>query len=405
MRPILAISLLVACKGDKDDPIEEIAPAVEDDRCAIGLSDPELVAAIETALSTGIGGDPDRIPAAHGVVFGIASPELGMQIQAFGFADVDDTVAMNEDAVFDIGSIQKNFRWTLLHHLAEQGLLDIDGEVNDVLANPTMEGVTFRQLAMHNSGLLHWDDTPDLMATAFGDLSHTFSYEEIMDFLTDGGTSRAEPGSGFWYSNYGPVIAGEAMATVMGTDIMSLTRSETIEALDLRNTSFQSYDGTPEKLAEGFWADDTEHTWTDDAGDARALSSAAGGLLFSNACDLLHYSQAVFHDEDYITTATAADMLASEIPWVTPEGDGVGTIYSGFQSFLPGIVGHLGSSQHGHSSTVMHRTADGTSFVVLANVASDTVPEWYDVDSGQIIVLPGDEFTTQVALMIAASEF
>jgi hypothetical protein len=38
--------------------------------CQFGLDDTALAAAVETAMSTSFNGDPDRTPAAHGMVFG-----------------------------------------------------------------------------------------------------------------------------------------------------------------------------------------------------------------------------------------------------------------------------------------------------------------------------------------------
>jgi CubicO group peptidase (beta-lactamase class C family) len=325
-----------------------------------------------------------------------ALPDGTMQVQAFGYQDVEHTVPMTEEAVFDLGSIQKNFRWTMLHHLAEEGELDIEADVDSIVTEMELPA-TFRELSMHNAGLKHWTDTPELTVDVFADPSAVYSFEQTISYLGDD-PFVANPGRKFHYSNYGPRIAVEAIERTTGQGIDELTDERVLVPFGMENTWPQ--DGThPDNLVDGWWTDDSDHTWGDDPAHDKAFASAAGGLLFSDACDLLRYAQGVFHDPSYISNETLLQMLQSPI-----KGSG-GRVFAGFTSFAPEVMaGHFGSGQHGHSSGYMTRFTDGASLVVLTNAAPDGVPDDPHTDA-ENDARPGDDYNTVISVMVATFDW
>lgn len=386
---------------DTGRPEPDTGPDDPPPTCQQNFSDPQLAADIAAAFA-GSWGEPARATNASGIVVGIASPTFGYQVQAFGFVDPAHSAPMTADAVFDIGSIQKNFRWTLLWHLAEDQTngIDMDAPVNDYIDSPPMPDATLRQLSMHYAGLRHWKDTPDFEGDAVTELNRIFTYDEMMDYLLgDGGPFYVAPGTQFHYSNYGPLIAGQIMEDRTMTPINELTQEMIIGPLGLTHTTFQGPGTTPPaNLTPGFWADGTPHTWTDQYENTNAFSTAAGGLIFSDACDLLRYSQAIVFDPDYIGPNTFVDMFSQSTPIYDDEGVSTGDSFAGFQSIHPNLAGHLGDGQHGHSSSFMFRLSDGTSIVVLANVAGDDVTGLDE--EGNEIVIPGDHYFMQIVLSL-----
>jgi len=392
LRAALTLLALAACAPDdagSDPPVEDTGVngdggdggdgGAPESACAEGRGNAALAERLEQALAAST---------ASGAVVGIATAD-GLRVQAFGTLGPDTDVAMSSSAIFDIGSIQKNFRWVLLHRLAEAGELSIDQHVNDHLSSPELPDVTYRHLTMHTSGIMHWDET-DFPVAAFEDLSREWRYEETIEYLT-GATGGPwmpdfEQGVDFHYSNYGPLIAGRAVEELLGSDVRELTDEYILSPLGLDATTHQAYDDQPARLVDGFWADGVEHDWTDDYDDTMALSSGAGSLLYSDACDMRRYSQGVFEDEQFLTGETIDDALARQVDWVLPDGTDVGEFAAGFGSFVlfpEGLWGHFGSGQHGHSSVFMHRISDGATFVVLTNVAAD---------GGEELGRPGDYF-------------
>lgn len=404
---------------------EEVDAATPGPKCVAGLGNPAVEAAIETALeklrARRLAPDDPNSPLLQlgGVVVGVATTDGGYRIQAFGTSKPNGAERLPAEAVFDIGSIQKNMRWVLLHRLAELGHLKLDDPVQ--VDHLDLPGVTYRDLTMHVSGLRHWDDTPDF-PQVFQHMTDEYTFASMAQMLTNAGGPLMETpflGAPYRYSNYGPLIAGRAAELLFaGSDVTvrSLTREMVFEPLGLTQTTFQGYEPRPARLTPGFWADGQPHHWTTqdgaggDGGDrAMGLSSAAGSLVYSNACDLLRYAHGVFVGNDVVDATTRADIFDSaHVATITHVHEGqsipIGTTRSGFVSLnyspdlgVLGLWGHFGSSQHGHSSAYMHSLKEQRSFVVLANVASDTVPT--DPFSGELQW--GAGFQVQMDVMAA----
>ena len=78
---------------------------------------------------------------------------------AYGFADLEQRVAMSLDSLQNIASVSKTFAATAIMQLMEAGLIDLDADVNEYLAftvrNPYYPRVPIsaRQLLTHTSSL------------------------------------------------------------------------------------------------------------------------------------------------------------------------------------------------------------------------------------------------------------
>lgn len=75
--------------------------------------------------------------------------------KAFGLADVEKQVPVDEHTVFEIGSISKQFAATLAILLEERGRLKLDDPIQNYIANLPSEwyGVTIYHLLTHTSGI------------------------------------------------------------------------------------------------------------------------------------------------------------------------------------------------------------------------------------------------------------
>src|SRR5262245_25706651 len=82
-----------------------------------------------------------------GVAVVAARPDGSVE-QAAGLANVETGETLSPGHRFRIGSVTKLFVAPLVLQLAEEGLLDLDGD-----AGPVADGITIRQLLNHTSGL------------------------------------------------------------------------------------------------------------------------------------------------------------------------------------------------------------------------------------------------------------
>ncbi len=383
-----------------EDAVVDAAPPPDPptiQTCTVGLDDRDIIDAIEMELAQ-LRSEPVNGGGNHkigGVVVGLAAPGLGLRVQAFGTTAPEGDVALTEGAIFDIGSIQKHFRWTLLHLLAARGHVDIDAPVDQYLPEPLLGDKTIRDLMSHATRLKDWDEVGlPFYSVAFGDPEHEFSYAEMIGLL--GGSPFIQPAAypgGYRYTDYGPLVGGRAAeVAVFGVEgsegqVQALTQDHIFTPLGLEDSSFQHPASTPAALTPGFWANGEPHTWATPPRSRAAISTAAGGLIFTNACDLLRYGDAFFEDPNFVSESALEDILDpskrvrmgeyingnhTEIGW---SGAGTQSYDSLYTAGVEGLWGHTGSSQHGHASAMFHlRDLDAT-FVVLANVADNTVLE------------------------------
>jgi CubicO group peptidase (beta-lactamase class C family) len=94
-----------------------------------------------------------------GVACGLYAPDRQIWRGGFGWASVDRRIPMRTTSIQNIGSISKTFVGTAIMQLAEQGRINLDGDVSDHLGfelrNPAWPRlpVTPRQLMAHTSSL------------------------------------------------------------------------------------------------------------------------------------------------------------------------------------------------------------------------------------------------------------
>ena len=79
---------------------------------------------------------------------------------AVGYADLETGVALSETTRMRIGSVSKPVTAVLALRLAEQGRLDLDGDLTDAipeLVEPEGGAITPRHLAYHTAGIRQYD--------------------------------------------------------------------------------------------------------------------------------------------------------------------------------------------------------------------------------------------------------
>lgn len=350
--------LTVSCKKESSRPRAAVALA----KCAAGMP-----VGVDTAIQTALAAHPDTA----GVVVAIYHPNYGYIQKAYGLEHRALARAMTTNHLFDIGSVMKNFRWVVMHKLANAGSLNLTDNVNTHVASPVLPGRTIKHLMHHSSGMI---DIPEsnFIADVSANPTSTYSYNDMMTFLsgssgagyTSGLTDVFNVGVDHRYSSFGPLIASEAALAVTGKGMRQLIDEMILTPLGLDQTTFISFESKPANVAQGYDDAVTEMNAMSDYADTQGYSSGFGGLMYSSACDLARYTNNQFNNASFLSAATVNAMTTDFIS--------SGAVDIGLGVFRYGLWGnfwgHLGSSIHGHSSAIAHRTADKLSIVVLANI-------------------------------------
>ena len=143
---------------------------------------------------------------------------------AVGFRDPADTLPLEEDCVFDLASVSKQFTAAAVMLLRRQGLLDLDDEITRFFPQIPYKGVTVRHLLNHTGGLPDYMDWVDKTAKAAGSIPDN---SVIVRFLCECGEPAVfAPGEKWEYSNTGYCLLAEIVQKAAGVPFEDFLREK-----------------------------------------------------------------------------------------------------------------------------------------------------------------------------------
>ena len=196
-----------------------------------------------------------------------------------------------EDIIFEIGSISKVFAGILLAVMIEEGRIDPDRPLSEVISDltGTQPWLTPNRLATHNAGLprLHIPYWKALLLPVADDPYADFSREDLFEWVRSWRRSSAPKAKANSYSNLGFGLLGEALATLEGRDYGDLLREKVLDPMGLKDTSAELAGDRAHRFAQPF---DTRGRpvapWT-----FKAI--AAAGALRSTPADMARFAKRV----------------------------------------------------------------------------------------------------------------
>lgn len=202
--------------------------------------------------------------------------------------------AAKPDSVFEIGSVTKTFTALLLAQMVEQGKVQLDTPVRELLPAGTVEKpksgaeITLLDLSDQHSGLPRLPDNlkPADMKNPYAD----YDAKKLYAFMSQHGVALP-PNAPFLYSNLGVGLLGQALANRAGMSYADLLRQEVTGPLGMHDTGIAL---TPEMRTRLIAGHDGQHRpaqpW-----DLDALAGAGG--IRSTAADMLTYLEAQLHPD------------------------------------------------------------------------------------------------------------
>ena len=211
---------------------------------------------------------------------------------AIGFCDIEGKLPMQEDSIFDIGSVSKQFTAAAIMLLRREGLLDLDDDITSFFPEISFQRITIRHLLTHTSGL------PDCFAWIIKTAKEEHTIPDngiVIRFLTESGKPLDfAPGERWAYSNTGYALLAEIAAKVSGMPFAEYLKKKLFDPAGMTSTSLchRIRDGLAIKnLACGIsfenreWVLAERSAWKD---VAILLDGSEGdGFVKSNVFDLL----------------------------------------------------------------------------------------------------------------------
>ncbi|QLH81990.1 serine hydrolase domain-containing protein [Halosimplex pelagicum] len=226
-----------------------------------------------------------------GATVAIVSGDTPSLTKGYGAADVDADVPVRADeTVFRGGSVGKLVTFTAVMQGVEQGVLDLDTDVNSYLGDSTVtvpdtydDPVTLRHLGTHTAGFESTLD-PDIVADPA-------ALDSLEALLTNQQPSRIRPpGELVGYSNYGAGLAGHVIAEAHDTTFEEYVQSEIFEPLGMTRSTFAQPvpDDQPGNLAAPHVRDGESFLVADDV----YINMRPAGSLSATATDMAAFMSA-----------------------------------------------------------------------------------------------------------------
>ncbi|MDQ2852398.1 MAG: serine hydrolase [Actinomycetota bacterium] len=295
---------------------------------------------------------------------------------ATGVLNMDTGYPATTDSVFQIGSISKVWTTTMVMQLVDDGLLDLDTPVIEVIPELRLidqdvaKKVTMRHLLTHTSGI----DGDVFTDTGRGE----DCLEKYVDALRD--VVQNHPlGATFSYCNSGFILAGRVVEVLTGKTWDQVLRERIIEPLGLTHTSTLPEEAILGRVAIGHVSPDPKKApqVTSTFLMPRALGPA--GLITATANDVTLFARMHLRDgkgpdgTQVLSAKSAASMQKHqvELPDKYTLGDSWGIGWIRFKWDGEPLYGHDGST-YGQNAYLKVLPSQGLSVALLTNGGHST---------------------------------
>lgn len=231
-----------------------------------------------------------------------------MRRQAVNLASLDTASAVAPETRFPIASMTKSFTAALVLGLVDEGQLDLDQTLADLLPDFDVSysgEVTVRHLLQNRSGIPHYIEIPGWFDT---EVKQAFTDETFLEAL-EALEPKFPPGSDYLYSNVNYYLLARIVDRHCGMTYEACLRSRILDPLGLSETG-QIY-ADPSALATSYLRDE------DGAYEIIPVTNPAlfrgTASLYATIDDLGTWGQAVLDGAVY-SDAAAAEAFNADTP-------------------------------------------------------------------------------------------
>ncbi|MEP0393105.1 serine hydrolase domain-containing protein [Erythrobacter sp.] len=276
---------------------------------------------------------------APGALIHIRKGEADFTVTA-GLANTQTGQEMPADAPLRIASVSKIYTAVVIHTLINQGRLDLDAKLVDLLPSSVLDSVpnaseaSISQLLYHTSGI---PDYYDVRSYLFEDWEQPISLERMLPHVRRMDATGA-PGESYVYSNTGYLYLGAVAEAVTGQPLGDLIANSVSEPLGFDSTYYTVRQVSDEDI-HGYgtyfqpWKDATIY-WEHSGPDSGIMAPA------SEVAQLL---KSLTFEDGALNTEIGSSMLEAMVEHTPRQAQGLGieTITSRTGEMM---IGHTGSA-------------------------------------------------------------
>ena len=318
-------------------------------------------------------------------------------LKGYGKADLELDVATPERAVYEIGSVTKQFTAAAVMQLVEQGKLSLDDDVTKHLPSYPTQGqkVTLRRLLDHTSGIKGYTELQE-----FGAIATRALPRDTLVALFSTRPFDFAPGAAQAYNNSAYFLLGLIVEKVSGQSYAAYVKEQLFARAGMADSRYCSNDEVVQRRAHGYQpgpggaglrrASYMDHTWP-----------YAAGSLCSTAGDLVAWTQAL-HGGRILGPATYRQFLTpGRLDDGTPLRYAMGLVVN--DSIAGHAAIHHGGDIPGFSANLTYLTGDSTTIAVLMNTGGPVRPD--AIAQAIVVALLGDRTPKPLAWKGRAADY
>jgi CubicO group peptidase (beta-lactamase class C family) len=289
-----------------------------------------------------------------------------LALKGYGFADLEFDVPTPDRAIYEIGSVTKQFTAAAILLLQERGKLSLDDTITRYLPFYPTQGhtITLRRLLDHTSGIKGYTEIPE-----FGSIVMRMEPRDSLVAIFSKKPFDFAPGEGQIYNNSAYFLLGLIIEKVSGQSYADFVQRNLFDPAGMRDSRYCSEREIIKRRANGY---DMSATGLQRTAYLNHLWPYAAGSLCSTVGDLVAWNRAI-HGGRILSRASYAELT-------TP-----GTLNDGTRLryakglVLHSVAGHRviehGGGINGFLSAASYFPDSDAIIVVLVNTAGPVSPD------------------------------
>ena len=281
--------------------------------------------------------------------------------KGYGYRNAVDKIVNNEQTIFQLGSITKQFTSAIILKLQEEKKLSVSDKLSKYFPGyPKGDSVTIEHLLTHTSGIYSYTNDPNFMAN---EVSKPASRDKMMALFRDKPFDFS-PGTSWNYSNSGYSLLGYIIESVTKKPYEQAVRNYIFTPLGMKHSGFDFTNLKSKEKATGYFKLDDKEIVPAPIVDSTVSYSA--GAIYSTTGDLLQWHNAL--QKNKILSKAQQEKAYTPVKNKYGYGWGIDTIEGKRK------VAHSGGI-HGFTTNISRVPEDDVCIVLLSNASNTTLGE------------------------------
>ncbi len=281
--------------------------------------------------------------------------------KGYGLRDAASGARHNEESVYQIGSVTKQFTTAIIQKLQEEKKINVQDKLSKYFPKlPHGDSITIEQLMLHTSGIYNYTNDRQFMST---EVSKSHSRSEMMALFQDKPLDFT-PGSRWQYSNSAYLLLGYIIEDVTRKPYEQVVREYIFKPVQMTHSGFDFVHLARREKSTGYFVLNDVDTVKSPIVDSTVAFSA--GSIYSTTGDLYRWHKAL---QNYsILPKPLQDKAYTPVKNKYGYGWGIDSVHG------KRVMAH-GGGIHGYTSNFARIPEDDVVVILLSNNSSPVLSE------------------------------